>query len=285
MDNDLPLADKIAVVTGANTGIGKETARELARMGASVALLCRSESTGEAARLEIISDTGNDRVALYTADFGSLEQIRRVAGELKAAYPAIHILVNNAGIIFPQRRVSEEGFELTLAVNHLAHFLLTDLLMDNIRASGSGRIVNVSSSAHKSGTIDRSDLMLTRDYSMSRAYSQSKLANVLFTRELARRIEGTGVTANALMPGVIASDFGRDFTGVVKLLFRFFRLFFITPAKGARTSVFLAASSEVEGISGEYFSKQRIAPSSPLSEDMDLAEWLWQESERLTGLA
>ena len=285
MDNNLPLADKVAVVTGANTGIGKETARELARMGASVALLCRRQSTGEAARREIISDTGNDQVALFVAEFGSLEQIRRVAGELKAAYPAIHILVNNAGIIYPQRRVSEEGFELTLAVNHLAHFLLTNLLLDNIRASGSGRIVNVSSSAHKSGAIDRSDLMLTRDYGMGRAYSQAKLANVLFTRELARRLDGTGITSNALMPGVIASDFGRDFTGIVRLLFRFFRLFLMRPPKGARTSVFLAASPDVEGITGEYYAKEKIAPSSPLSRDMDLASWLWQESERLTGLA
>lgn len=285
MDNDLPLADKVAVVTGANTGIGKETARELARMGASVALVCRRQSTGETARQEIISDTANDDVALYTADFGSLAQIRAVAGKLKAAYPAIHILVNNAGIIYPQRQVSEEGFELTLAVNHLAHFLLTNLLMENLRSSGGARIVNVSSSAHKSGTIDRSDLMLTKDYSMTRAYSQAKLANVLFTRELARRLDGTGITANALMPGVIASDFGRDFKGVVKVLFRFVRLFLMKPPKGARTSVFLAASPDVEGITGEYFAKERIASSSPVSRDMELAEWLWQESERLTGPA
>ena len=273
------------IVTGANTGIGKETARELVRMGATVALVCRSKSKGETARQEIIADTGSDKIALHLADFGSLAQVRSLAAELRAAYPVIDVLVNNAGLVLPRRVTSEDGHEMTFAVNHLAPFLLTNLLLDNIQAAPAGRIINVSSTAHKSGVIHRNNLNLSPKYSARQAYSQSKLANVLFTRELAHRLDGSGVTANALHPGVVATDFGRDFTGAVKILFRFFRLFFISPAKGARTSIYLASSTEVDGITGEYFDKCAVAETAPLSEDMALAAWLWEESERLVGLA
>ncbi len=275
---------RTVIITGANTGIGKETARELARMGAGVALVCRSASRGAAARQEISADTGSDKITLHLADFGSLAQVRSLATELQAAYPVIDVLVNNAGLVLPKRMTSEDGHEMTFAVNHLAPFLLTNLLLENIQAAPAGRIINVSSTSHKSGTIHRDDLNLSPKYSAMQAYSQSKLANVLFTRELARRLGGHGVTANALHPGVVATDFGRDFTGVVKILFRFFRLFFIGAAKGARTSIYLASSTEVDGITGEYFDKCKVAKTAPLARDMDLAAWLWAESERLVGL-
>ena len=279
------MESKTVIVTGANTGIGKETARELARMGATVGLVCRSESRGAAARQEIMANTGSDKVALHLADFGSLSQVRTLAVELRAAYPVIDVLVNNAGIVLPKRVASEDGHEMTFAVNHLAPFLLTNLLLDNIQAAPAGRIINVSSNSHKSGIIHRNDLMLTSKYSAIQAYSQSKLANVLFTRELARRLDGRGVTTNALHPGVVATDFGRDFTGAVKILYRLARLFFMRPAKGARTSIYLASSPEVDGITGEYFEKCAVAKTAPLARDMALAAWLWEESERLVGLA
>ena len=274
---------KIVIVTGANTGLGKETARELARMGATVAMVCRSETKGEAARQEIMADTGSDNIALYLAEFGSLSQVRAVAKELQAAYPVIDVLVNNVGILLPERLVSDDGHEMTFAVNHLAPFLLTSLLLENIKAAPAGRIVNVSSEAHKMGKINRDDLMLSEGYGSIKAYGQAKLANILFTRELARRLDGSGVSANAVHPGVVATKFGRDMTGVMAAIFRVMKLFMIGPAKGARTSIYLASSAEVEGITGEYFVKRAVAKSTPLSRDPDLARWLWEESKRLVG--
>lgn len=276
---------KTVIVTGANTGIGKETARELARMGAAVAMVCRSESRGEAARQEIIADTGNDKITLHLAEFGSLAQVRAVAEQLRAAYPVIDVLVNNAGVILPKRVVTEDGHEMTFAVNHLAPFLLTNLLLDNVKAASAGRIVTVSSAVHRRGTIQKDDLMLSQKYSAWQAYGRAKLANVLFTRELARRLEGHSVTANALHPGVVNSEFGRDFTGVMKILLRVMGLFIMGPAKGARTSIYLATSPEVDGITGAYFEKCTQAEVGPHAGDMALAAWLWEESERLTGLS
>ncbi len=204
---------KICVVTGATSGIGRETALALARLGAEVALCARDEGRGAAVREEVARVAAGPAPRLFVADLASLAQVRRLAAELAAALPRINVLVNNAGAIHMKRKHTVDGHETTFAVNHLAPFLLTSLLLPTLRASAPSRVVTVSSDAHRSGRIDFDDLMGAKDYAGMRAYAQSKLANVLFAYELARRLEGTGVTSNALHPGVVATGFGRNDPG------------------------------------------------------------------------
>jgi NAD(P)-dependent dehydrogenase (short-subunit alcohol dehydrogenase family) len=218
------------------------------------------------------------------ADLSSQEQIRRLADDFKAAYPRLDVLINNAGVFRSERITTADGIEMTFAVNHLAYFLLTNLLLDVLKASAPSRIVNVSSGAQSNGTIDFDDLQGEKGYKGTKAYSQSKLANVLFTYELARRLEGTGVTANCLHPGAVRTNFGSGSSGVFGFMVRALRPFIISPEKGAETSIYLASSPEVEGVSGRYFVKKAEARSSDVSYDERLARRLWKVSAELTNL-
>jgi len=274
----------ICVVTGATSGIGKETAVALAKGGASVAVVCRTRDRGEAALAEIRRRSGNAAISLFVANLSSLRAIRAVAAELQAALPRIDVLVNNAGLALRDRIVTEDGFENTFAVNHLAYFLLTRLLQPTLVASAPARIVNVSSEAHRWGAIRFDDLMGEQTYDGWKAYAQSKLANVLFTYELARRLDGTGVTANCLHPGLVGTAFASRGPTTIRILSRLARPFLRSPASGAATSVYLASSPEVATVSGQYFSGRRARRSSKASYDGAVAARLWGVSERLAGL-
>ncbi|HWP44728.1 MAG TPA: SDR family oxidoreductase [Blastocatellia bacterium] len=273
---------KICMVTGASSGIGKVTARRLAEMGANVVLVCRSRERGEQAVAEIRRRSGSDSVEALYCDLSSQKAIRRLAIEFLERHDRLHVLVNNAGLMLRRRTLTEDGIEATFAVNHLAYFLLTNLLLDVIKISEPARIVNVSSMAHASGTINFDDLQSEKSYSSMGAYRQSKLANILFTYELARRLEGTRVTVNCLHPGVIATNLARDMPKIIDLALR---AFFTSPEKGAETSVYLASSPEVEAVTGKYFINCKEARSNQESYDREIARRLWEVSARLTGLA
>lgn len=272
---------KVALVTGANSGIGKETALALARMGANLVMVCRDSGRGQAALNEIKSKSGNATVELMICDLSSQTQIRKLAQEFKQKHDRLDLLINNAGVILTRRRVTEDNIEATFAINHLAYFLLTNLLLDLIKQSAPARIVNVSSTVHKSATIDFNDLQAERSYTGMRAYGQSKLANVLFTYELARRLEGSNVTVNCLHPGVIATNIFRDVSGLVGTAAK---IFLKSPKRGAETSIYVATSPEVEGVTSKYFDDKRAVRSSPESYDEAIAQRLWQVSEQLTNL-
>ncbi|MFQ5846092.1 MAG: SDR family oxidoreductase [Candidatus Methylomirabilales bacterium] len=276
------MAGKTCMVTGANAGIGKATALGLAQMGATVVMVCRSRERGEAALAEITRESGNDAVSLLLADLSSLAAIRHLAEAFKAKYPTLHVLINNAGIIPRKRTVTVDGLETQFAVNHLAYFLLTNLLLDRLKASAPARIVNVSSQVHNGASIDFGDLQSEQSYRPTRVYAWTKLANVLFTYELARKLEGTGLTANCLHPGSVATNLLADYLpGPLGFITK---IVGVSPEKGARTSLYLATSAEVEGVTGKYFVNQQEAQSSNLSYDKSLASRLWQVSAELTGL-
>lgn len=282
------MTDRVCLITGANSGIGKATATELARQGATIVMVCRNQARGEAAQAEIQAKSGSQKVDLLLADLSSQESIRQLAREFKSKYDRLHVLINNAGATNTHRKLTKDGLEVTLATNHLAYFLLTNLLLDQIRASGTpqrkARIVNVSSEAQRVGIISFSDLQLEKNYSEFRAYGQSKLANVFFTYELARRLEGTNVTVNALHPGLVRSKFASSSVSPFGLLMKLSWPFQISPEKGARTPVFLASSPAVEGVTGKYFSNMKQKKSAPISYHEAAAELLWNESARLTHL-
>ncbi len=291
MTETTAMEGRVCLVTGATNGIGKETALALAQMGATVVITARDAARGAATLDEIKQASGSDLVELMHADFASLEDIRRLAADVQAKHQQLHVLVNNAGAYNPQRSETKDGFETTFGVNHLAYFLLTDLLLDRLKASAPARIINVSSGAHSGAAIDFDDLQGEQQYGRMgmTAYGQSKLANVLFTYELARRLAGTAVTANALHPGVVRTGFGRNSTGLIGAGFAIFhvvgRPFLLTPKQGAETSIYLASSPEVEGVTGKYFAKKEAVPSSDLSQDTEVAQRLWQVSEEMVGSA
>ena len=279
------MSEKVCLITGATSGIGKATAMELASMGASIVMVGRDRGRGEAALAEINEGSPNASVDLMLADLSSQDEIRRLADEFKDAYPRLDVLVNNAGLFRSERITTADGLETTFAVNHLAYFLLTNLLLDVLKSSAPSRIVNVSSGDHKSGAIDFDDLQQEKRYKGAKAYSQSKLANVLFTYELAKRLEGTGVTANCLHPGAgVRTNFGSGVSGVFGFTVRALRPLMKSPEKGAETSVYLASSPEVEGLSSRYFVKKAEASSSAVSYDQRIARRLWEVSAELTNL-
>jgi retinol dehydrogenase 14 len=278
------MAEKVCLITGATSGIGKATAVGLANMGASVVVVGRDRGRGEAAMAEIKESSPNASVDLMLADLSSQKEIRQLAEEFKDAYPRLDVLVNNAGVFLGKRITTADGIEMTFAVNHLAYFLLTNLLLDVLEASAPSRIVNVSSGAQSNGTIDFADLQGEKGYKGTKAYSQSKLANVLFTYELARRLEGTGVTANCLHPGAVRTNFGSGSSGIFGFMVRALRPLMVSPEKGAETSIYLASSPEVEGVSGRYFVKKAEARSSDESYDERIARRLWEVSAELTNL-
>jgi NAD(P)-dependent dehydrogenase (short-subunit alcohol dehydrogenase family) len=271
---------RVAVVTGATAGIGLAAAAALAARGATVVLVGRHRERGLAALAAVRAAGGRD-AALHLADLSSLREVRRLAREILTGNGAVHVLVNNAAVITRRRETTVDGFERQFAVNHLAPFLLTRLLLDRLKASAPSRVVNVSSSAHFRGWIDFDDLQSERRYGHTRTYAMTKLANVLFTYELARRLGGTLVSANALHPGVVATALLADFVRLPRALRFVTRLVGLAPEEGARTVVHLAASRELDGVSGKYFVKERERRSSASSRDAALAARLWDESERL----
>jgi NAD(P)-dependent dehydrogenase (short-subunit alcohol dehydrogenase family) len=281
----LPTAlDKVILITGATAGIGLITARTLAEQGGAVALVGRNPEKGEALASRIRATTGNDRVSYYTADLSIQTEVRRLADEFLSRHDRLDVLVNNVGGIFLRRRLSVDGIEMTFALNHLSYFLLTNLLLDTLKASAPARIINVSSGAHRSARMKFDDLQLARGFWLFRAYGQSKLANVLFTYELARRLEGTGVTANALHPGLVATDIARNNGWLFRLLLPLILRNARTPEEGAATSIYLATAPDVAEISGCYFYDKKAVRSSAASYDEEAARQLWAVSARMTGL-
>jgi retinol dehydrogenase 14 len=279
------MAGRTVLVTGGTGGIGRATALGLAEMGAYLAITGRDRGRAEAAAREIRAVAGG-RVEVFVADLSVQAEVRRLAGEVLQRLSRIDVLVNNVGGYWNTRHVTADGLERTFVLNHLAPFLLTCLLLDRLKHSAPARVVTVSSSAHATGRIDFGDLQGERSYSGARAYSQSKLANVLFTRELARRLPATCVTANALHPGVVRTAFGaEDPSGVQRLLVPFLRPFMKTPARGATTSIHLASAPDLEQVTGRYFASSKPRSSAARSYDEAAAARLWQVSADLTGQA
>jgi NAD(P)-dependent dehydrogenase (short-subunit alcohol dehydrogenase family) len=273
---------KTVLITGANQGLGRATALALADRGARVVLLARNAEKGRAAVAEIQAATGSSDVELIVADLCSLAEVKRAAAEFKAKHDRLNVLINNAGVVVPTRRTTVDGFEETFAVNHLACFALTRELLEVLYASGTARIVNVSSEAHRHARMKWDDLHFAHSsYSQWRAYGQSKLANVLFTYELVRRLDRRKITANVLHPGVMASGFGQTYGGPTAFFVRLARPFFASPAEGAKMSVYLASSSEVEGVTGKYFSKAREQSSNCVSYCEASQKKLWCLSEEM----
>ncbi len=271
---------KVCLITGATGGIGRETALALARKGAEVVLVARSRERGEATREEIAREAGNSGISLLLADLASQAQIRHLAGECRRRHDRLHVLINNAGTFTWRRRLTDDGLETQFAVNHLAPFLLTNLLLELLISSSPARIITVASESHRHGRLAWENLQGEKGYSGLRAYGTSKLANVLFTRELARRLAGTGVTANAVHPGVVATEILLGSFPPLRLL----KPFMWTPEQGAEPLVHLAADREGEEVSGRYFARHEQMQPAPLARDDEAARRLWELSEKLTGL-
>jgi NAD(P)-dependent dehydrogenase (short-subunit alcohol dehydrogenase family) len=283
------VAGKCVVITGGNAGIGKETAVGLARDGARVVITSRDAARGAAAVTEIRERSGNNAVDVMALDLASLASVHAFANELLAREDRLDVLIDNAGLILRRRTETENGFETTFGVNHLGHFVLTGLLLDRLRASAPSRVVVVSSDAHKSARhgLDFDDLQSERRYRAVDAYGKSKLANIYFARELARRLDGSGVTANSLHPGFVASRFARDgdLGWIAHIGMPLVRPFALSSAAGARTSIHLASSPDVEGLTGHYFYKCAPLSRSKVAQDDEAARRLWAVSEELVGSA
>jgi len=283
----MSLEGKTGLVTGATSGIGEAAALEIARMGATVVLAGRDLKKCQAAVASIRQETGNPNVEYLLADLSSQAEIRAMAAEFLKRHPRLDVLVNNAGAVFLRRRLSVDGIEMTLALNHLGYFLLTGLLLDALKSAAPSRIINVSSNAHKGAPVNLDDLQVKHGYSLLKAYDRSKFANVLFTYELARRLEGTGVTVNALHPGLVATNIARRVGRLAGWAWKLYarRRGALTPREGARAIVYLASSPDVAGVTGAYFVKTARGPSDPATFDEGMARRLWEASARLTGLS
>ena len=275
------MQDKTVVATGATSGIGEVAVTKLAAMGARIVFVARDAERAEAtlARLEQIAPGRGHRA--HIADLSLIAETRRVGEKIAASEPRVDALVNNAGALYARRRVTAEGLELTFALNHMAYFVLTEALRARLVASAPARIVSTASDAHAGARLDFDDLQCAAGYGGLKAYGRSKLCNILFTRELARRLAGTGVTANCLHPGVVATRFGDEAGGWTAWLFPVIRRFAISPEAGADTIVYLVSSPEVAGVSGEYFAKRRIATPSAAARDDAAARLLWEKSEAI----
>ena len=283
--NKQSMRGKVCMVTGATSGIGQVTAAALAMQGAHVIVVGRNRAKAQQVVGEIRRQTGNDAVWYLLADFSDLQQVRELAAAFSAQYSQLDVLVNNAGTYFNTRHPAPGGVEMTFHVNHLAHFLLTNLLLDTLTASAPARIVNVTSRAHEYDNMDFDDLGFERSYFGMKAYARSKLANLLFTYELARRLAGSGVTVNAVHPGGVATDIWRTNFPVLGPAIKWvMSLFALTPEEGADTLIYLASSPEVEGVTGTYFVEREAIASSPLSYDEQVAARLWEVSEQLTAV-
>jgi retinol dehydrogenase 12 len=273
---------KVCVVTGATSGIGKASATALARLGAQVVLVGRDRGRAEAAAAEI-GAAGTPPPQVETADFAAMEQVRSLAGRL-SALERIDVLINNAGLVLGERRVTPDGFEHVFAVNHLAPFLLTNLLLPKLTQSAPARVVTVTSDAHTAASLDLDDPNLEHGWGSWQSYANSKLANILFTRELARRLDGTGVTASCAHPGVVRTGFGRDGRPLLRFGLTLARPFLMSPERGADTIVYLASSPDVAGKTGGYYVKRQLREPSAAAHDDAAARKLWEISEKMTGL-
>jgi NAD(P)-dependent dehydrogenase (short-subunit alcohol dehydrogenase family) len=279
------MKDKVVLVTGANSGIGKAASLGLAKMGATIVMVARNKERGEAARSEIIRESQNGSVDLILADLSSLESVRQLATEFQRKYSKLHVLINNAGLFNQRRHVTLDGYEDTFATNYLAPFLLTNLQLDLLKASAPSRIINVSSVGHYNGHINFDDLNLEKDYGGWKAYGQSKLALVLFTHELAKKLQGTEVTVNSVHPGTVATNIWSRPLGPVGFIMALPKLFMTTPKQGAETIVYLASSPDARALNGEYLEKLKVKKSSDESYDEEIAQRLWDVSAKLTRLS
>lgn len=284
MGNATLMQGKVCIVTGANSGIGKATALALAKKGATVVMVCRNRERGAAAQIDIIAESGNHNVDLLIADLSSQQDIYALAAEFKAKYNRLDVLINNAGGIFSQRRLTVDGIEYTFALNHLAYFLLTNLLLDMLKESAPARVINVASGSERIGQINFDDLQSEHNYRETTAYSQSKLANVMFTYELARQLRRTGITVNAVNPGLVRTNFLRESSWYLRWAVTPITWFGRSSTKGAETIVYLACSAEVERINGLYFVDKEAVNSSEQSYDERIAKRLWKVSEQLATL-
>ena len=271
------MKSKTILTTGANSGIGKATAMGLAKLEAKIIMVCRNEKKGVAAMEEIIASTNNKNITLEICDLSSQQQIKQLAERIQLKHKSLDVLINNAGAVFSEYKLTEDGIERTWAVNYLSYFLLTNLLLDLLKSAPKVRIINVASDGHKNAKIQFDDPGLKNHFFGLKAYGQSKLANIMFTYHLARQLEGANITVNSLHPGGVATPIGQKSES---LLYRlgwtlFMKTFAMTPEEGAATSIFLASASEVEGISGKYWEKCKPIKSSPLSYDMEQQERLW----------
>ena len=275
----------IVLITGGSTGMGKATAAQLAKTGATVVILCRNKERGEKASIDIKTESGNNAIDLFICDLGNMASIRKFVKEFKVKYTKLNVLINNAGVILPSRHETSDGYELQFGVNHLGSFLLTNLLLDTIVNSAPARIINVSSGAHKVGKIHFQDVNLKDNYNLIKAYSQSKLCNILFTYELAERLKGSKVTVNCLHPGAVATEMGINRkTGFGSTITRMLKPFFQTPLEGASTAIYLATSEEVLDTTGKYFYKKKPIKSSKLSYNKEISKKLWKLSEKLVDI-
>lgn len=275
---------KTVVVTGGTSGIGEVAADRLAQDGARIVFIARDPARGAETLKHLNAIAGHAEHAAYYADLSRLSEMKRVAGEIAAAEPRIDVLVNNAGAMFATRQVTEDGLEMTFALNHMSYFVMTNLLLENLKAAGGARVVSTASDAHRTGKLDFADLQSEHGYSGFGAYGRSKLMNILFTRELARRLQGTSVTANCLHPGFVATRFGDNNKGLLSSVFGFAKNFALSPEQGAQTIIHLASSPDVEGVSGKYFHKSKPAtPSKPAQNDADAAR-LWDVSAKIADV-
>ena len=275
---------KTCIVTGANSGIGTETALGLAKRGAHVVMACRDLDRSQPALSRVQKEADSGSAELMALDLSSLDNVRAFVETFKAKHNSLHILVNNAGVVPTKRQTTQEGLEMQFGVNHLAHFLLTNLLLDTLKASAPARVVTVSSVMHVSGTINFDDLQSEKQYKAIPAYRQSKLANILFAFELARRLDGTGVTSNVLHPGVVNTGIGRHVPIFLQPIVKLFNLFQLTPEQGATTTLYCATSPDLEGVTGKYFDKSAESKYSSKCKDQEVATRLWDISSELASL-
>ncbi len=278
------MGGKVILITGGTSGIGKAAATALAGMGANVVITGRNEERGRRALQEIREESGNDGVELMLADLAVQSEVRRLAEEFREHHDRLVVLINNAGLVLSERTETPDGIEMQLAINHLAPFLLTNLLLDLLKKSAPSRIVTVSSDAHRWGSMDLDDLQSRKRYRAFPVYGRTKLANIMFTHELAERLEGTGVTANCLHPGSVNTNFAVSSRSPFTLLFRAFKPFMRSPEQGADTLIYLVASPEVEGMTGKYLVDRRVKAASDAAYDQTTRKELWEASEELTGL-
>lgn len=279
------MKDKVCIVTGSNSGIGKETVLALAEMGATVVMVVRNRELGESARAEIIAATGNNSINLMICDLSSMNAIRDFAAAFKSKYDRLDVLINNAGAVISDRQITEDGFERTLAVNYLAPFLLTHELLSLLKDSASSRVINLSSGLAKSADVNLDDLQSELSYKSMKVYGSAKLKVIMFTYEMARRLEDTNVSVNVVLPGFVATNLGRSSGSLSsRIMFGMMRPFQISAKKGAETSVFVTTSPEIDGITGKCFSKMKETETPEASYDVDIQKQLWDVTVDLLGL-
>lgn len=285
MDSSSSMSGKTVLVTGATSGIGEAAALAMAKLGASVVVHGRNAALAESVVSAIKEETSNPSIYYLIADFSKMEEVRHLAAEVKKNFPRLDVLVNNAAAVYAKHILSTDGVEMTFQVDYLSHFLLTNLLLDTLKASAPSRIINVSASQHERGRLDFEDLNMAKKYNGNKSYANAKLAMVMFTYDLAKRLEGTGVTVNAVSPGLVKTNLALDSGGLITFSKKFIDIFGKSPEKGTETIVYLAQSPDVQSISGKYFEDKKVEQTSETSYDASTTARLWKVSEELTSLA